>query len=450
MSATVSLRIDACVDPVWSGPIDHAFRLWAATRNLRVIDPAHAADAAFVYGGEAPGALPAVLVSTAHPSRTDGLPWYFGAGRAGDHLAEIHAWAAAISEVHAERDELGRVRWSGSMPAVLGVDPAVPWAERHLDAFDRLALARHPGLAPALARAGSGVTVLGSHDIDFLPTRRGETVGRLVRNLGVAGLRQRDPLLVASIAGAATASLLSRQPVLGGLAPVAEMERRHGVVSTWNVIVRRRHPRDAAYRFEDPVVGEALAGLARAGHEIGLHASYTSASTPGAIAEEMAVLRDAGFPALGSRQHWLRHGGAGLYREVAKAGALYDSSFGWSDTCGYRHGLARPFVPFDTSVGAPAPVVEVPLVIMDVALSDDVGRGADAASLAGRVLDQAAAHGGTVSVLWHDTTVADTQVRRGVGPLYQRLLARGDRWSTCAEAVRRALPAWQAAGLVLG
>ncbi|MEZ5244095.1 MAG: hypothetical protein R2707_03290 [Acidimicrobiales bacterium] len=449
MSPSVSIRFDASVDLAWTAPIEHAFRLWAATRELRVVDPAHATDAAFVYGGDALDALPATNRRTARPSRHGGLPWYFG-GDNEDHLAEIHAWAAALSEVHAARDDLGRVCRNGSMAAVLGVDPAVPWAERHLDAFDRVVLARHPGLAAALDRRARSVTVLGSHDIDFLPTRRPEIARRLFRNVGVATLGQHDPRLAGSIIAAAASHLITRLPVLGGIAAVAEMERRHGIVSTWNVIVRRRHARDAEYSFEDPVVRRALDGLARAGHEIGLHASYTSASTPGAIAEEMTELRNAGHPATGTRQHWLRHGGAELYQEVAKAGALYDSSFGWSDGCGFRHGLARPFVPFDTSTGAPATVVEVPLVIMDVALSEEVGRGADGASRSSGILDQAAAHGGTVSILWHDTTVSDTQIRRGVGPLYERLLARGDEWSTSAAAVRRDLPAWQAAGFVVG
>lgn len=448
MSPRVALRFDERVPRDRHAPIDHAFRVWAASRHLAVTDAARA-DAVFTYGGDDAGALPASDGVTGRPTMQHGLPWYFGAGTRLDHLVEVHAWVAALSEHDAPVDPIGRIDRSSSMAATLGVDPCVAWAERHLDAFDRVALALHPQLDPVLSRKRSGVTVLGTHDLDFLPVKPGDTGVRLARNLAVAALTMRDPRLVASITGAASTRLLRRRPALGGVDAVMELERRHEVRSTWNVLVAQLHARDANYAFDDSTVRSTLDALAARGHEIGLHGSYTSAGRPGALAREMATLRAAGHDGRGVRQHWLRHAGAPLYQELSAARARYDSSFGWSDACGFRHGMARPFIPFDTTTNQPASVFEVPLVMMDVALSDMARRGVDPAVHAAAVLEEAGRHGGTVSVLWHDTTVSDTQIRRGVGPLYERLLARGDRWITSAEAVDAARPVWLAAGFAL-
>lgn len=448
MSPTIALEFDDSVDPSWRVAIDHAFRVWAAARRVAVVDPRWAPGARLRYGGP-DSDLPVTTMTTPAPRSAAGLPWYFG-GEQPDHLAEIHAWVGALSEADGARDELGRVDRSASMASTLDVDPAVPWAERHLDAFDSIVLRTRPELAPALEAArATPLTVLGSHDIDFLPLRHRDVADRVGRNLAVAALVRRDLRAVALIAGSAAANLARRRPILGGVDTVREIEGRHGVRSTWNVIVRRRHERDANYDFDDPTVRRVLDELAGEGHEIGLHASYTSATTPGAVADEMALLREAGYPAVGTRQHWLRHPGADLFRELAKAGAGYDSSFGWSDACGFRHGMARPFVPFDTSTGAPAEVLEVPLVVMDVALADRDPGGPGDADLADAILREADLVGGAVSVLWHDTTLANTQLRTGVGPLYEWLLARGDRWATTAETVAHLRPAWRAAGLAV-
>ncbi len=448
MTPSVALRIDAALAPVNRALIDHAFRVWSASRGLRVGDT-DTADHTLDYGGSTPGALPAAG-PIGGARWDDGLPFaHAAAGREPDHLAEVAHWVSARAERDAPQDAIGRVPFAGSTPASLDADPEIPWASRHLDAFDAAVTRRIPALAPALWR-DRAVRVLGSHDIDFIARSRAERVTRVAKNLGVAALRMRDPQLVGSISTSVARNLATRRPVLGDIDTVAALEAEFGVSTTWNVIVRNAHSRDADYRLDDPVVVDHLERLADAGHEIGLHGSYTSGETPGALAEEFDTLRAAGYDAVGHRHHWLRHDGFGLWQALAKAEARYDSSAGWSETNGFRHGMAEPFVPFDLTTGEAASVVEIPLVMMDVALSDAERRGEDARRSAHRILDEAAEHGGAVSVLWHDTTVLDTQVRRPIGGLYAELLERGDRWTRSDVVADEYITRGRAAGLPVG
>ncbi|MEM9464115.1 MAG: hypothetical protein AAGA90_02020 [Actinomycetota bacterium] len=450
MTPSVALVVDATASPLDRALIDHAFRVWAMSRRFRVADTDHA-DHRLHYGGSSVDALP-VAGPLGGARWADGLPFAHRAqsGAEPDHLAEIAHWVSARAEAEATTDSIGRVPFAGSTAASLDADPEIPWASRHLDAFDAAVLRRIPSLGDALTTDRGGLRILGSHDIDFIARSRSERIERVAKNLGVAAIRMRDPRLVASIASCVVGNLLARRPILGDIATVMALEAEHGVKSTWNVIVRNAHRRDAAYGLHEPAVCALLDHLTEAGHEIGLHGSYTSGDTPGGLAEEFDLLRATGQPAVGHRHHWLRHDGFGLWQALAKAGASYDSSAGWSETNGFRHGMAEPFVPFDLTTGDAARVVEIPLVMMDVALSDADRRGEDAVRSAHRILDEAARHGGAVSVLWHDTTVLGTQVRRGIGGLYAQLLARGDRWERSDRMAAQYERFGVAAGLPLG
>jgi peptidoglycan/xylan/chitin deacetylase (PgdA/CDA1 family) len=218
---------------------------------------------------------------------------------------------------------------------------------------------------------------------------------------------------------------------------VLALEAAHGVRSTWNVITRHGHSRDADYSIDDPQVRDLLDRLADTGHEVGVHGSYTSATTPGALAEEYGALAAIGHRATGGRQHWLRWNGAGLFDELVAAGATWDSSAGWPDRIGFRHGMATPFVPYDPVADRPVGIVEVPLIVMDVALDRLARGGVCIGEATERVLDEVRRHRGGVSVLWHDTVFGDTQVRPGIATLYRTLLERGDTWTTSSELVER-------------
>jgi hypothetical protein len=186
-----------------------------------------------------------------------------------------------------------------------------------------------------------------SHDLDHLSDRRLTNARRIAKNVGIALLQDRDPRTAAQIVGHAARHLARREAAVVGVGPLLAGEAERGVRATYTVIADSTHRRDAGYRLYDPFVAGTLGAIAAAGHELAVHGSYRSLAVPGQLAREYELLRAAGHPPTGGRQHWLRHRGGELFRALADVGAEWDSTSGHPDDIGYRHGAAFPFLPYD-------------------------------------------------------------------------------------------------------
>ena len=138
-----------------------------------------------------------------------------------------------------------------------------------------------------------------------------------------------------------------------------------------------------------------------------LHGSYRSIVENSDLPAEVETLAAAtGERPRGSRQHWLRFDHpAKLFSNIEKAGLQYDSSWGWAEQLGFRHGAAFAFPPYNFAAEAPYNFLLIPLVIMDRGLQsarhEPVRR--SSAELAESVLAESRRWGwGGVSVLWHN------------------------------------------------
>lgn len=444
-------------DPRVQARIRYAFSAYAALYGIRVVANG-AADVTVGYGGAAPAdvALPAgyqlrpSTVPAPAPTWIDGLPCFHPApGREPDPLAEVFEWLAAPHEsACTQLDGVGRVPPAHSLAGTHGLDPTVPWANRWLARVHtavRTVLPRLPVVPPSPFPAAR--TFVASHDIDHLSDRRSVNGKRIVENIGIALLQRRDPATAVQIAGTALRRAAHRVPTAVGLQEALSGEAVRGVRATYTVVAESAHPRDPGYRLDDPFVRRTLQAVADAGHEIGVHGSYRSLERPGRLAREFGLLGDAGFAVTGGRQHWLRHRGAELYRELVAAGAEWDSTRGHPDDVGFRHGAAFPFLPYDLEAERPLPVVEIPMVVMERALCsatpDPAGWGATAVG----VLRAAGEHGwGGVAVLWHDTAFTGTYLPGRLADAYWHVLDAGDAWVTAGEMAAAARARWSAAG----
>jgi peptidoglycan/xylan/chitin deacetylase (PgdA/CDA1 family) len=261
---------------------------------------------------------------------------------------------------------------------------------------------------------------------------------------------RRDLKLAGAIFARSLRVLAGDRTALDSLGTVLGQEKERGIRSSWFVIPRRAHRRDASYELHHPAVRRHLARLIKAGAEIGLHGSYTSLESTGRLAAEYGKLRRAGYPVVGSRQHWLRYRTHNsLIREICAAGGWYDCSFGYRARPGFRHGACFPFPPYDFAAEAPFPVLELPLVMMDATLDDLSRAGEDAVAVAQRVLTAVRGNGwGGVSILWHDTTFGSAPVGRHIAALYWQLQATNDLWLPAAELIETVWPRYADAGLL--
>jgi peptidoglycan/xylan/chitin deacetylase (PgdA/CDA1 family) len=344
---------------------------------------------------------------------------------AGDELAEAFWHLARLEERGAERDRHGRFPASAS-----ALDPLAPPLER---------LRSRLGLEPP-RWGGARFAVALTHDVD----RPWRWTGRGIRN-AVGRFRARV------LSGSGREALreargLATVPVhrLRGTDPnwrfgrIAELEARRGARSTHYVLAGHAHKEDGfAPEVYDRLRPRLVETLLDSGAEVGLHGSYLSAEDPLRLAEEKETLQALAGPLAGQRYHFLRVDPHTNLAPLAALGFRYDTTLGWADAPGFRAGIAHPFRPWSEELGAPLPLVEVPLALMDTTLAEPQYLGLTATQAESRVLallDGAAERGGGFAILWH-TNRFDPQTAAGWDDLYERLLdGVAERGGVCLTA----------------
>lgn len=416
-----------------------AFGLMALAWGHEVVEPERA-DVVVRYGSRL---LPAVArwrpldQPAPAPKMVDGLPLHHPTTSDGpDFLAEIFEWAAMPHEAAtAIRDEAGRIPARETLGGRANLTATIAWGSRLVDRL-------HARLEDAHRIDGrrrqlrSGLTLIGaSHDVDFLPTSRRDTTRRVLAWTAVSCTRFRSPTMAGRTLTAGTWSAL-RGHLEHSLDDLVEREIRMGIRSTVTWVTRGDHRRDPRYDITSRHVRSKLDRLATLGVEHAVHGSYASLESPGRLAEEFGDLAALGHGATGSRQHWLRFGDPRvLVDELARASARYDSTIGFSSHAGFRTGMAHAHPLYDLRRDRVSDVIEIPLVVMDVALADRARETRRWRAEADAVLDEIDRVGvGGVSVLWHDPVVSRIQLPAEFADLYWQLHDQTrHRWVTLTE-----------------
>jgi hypothetical protein len=444
-------------DPRTRARIRYAFSAYAALHGMRVVGSG-AADVIVAHGDaeeQAHVRVPAgyrprpASEPAPAPKWADGMPCFHDTPDGPDVLGEVFEWLAAPHELACPAlDAVGRVPPWHTLAGTHGIDRTVPWVNRWLATLHvavRTALPRLPAGPPS--PFGPGTTFVATHDLDHLSGSRLVNARRIVKNVGIALVGDRDLRTAVQIVDRAVRRTVGRRPAVVGVGELVVGEAARGVRSTYCVVPDSTHRRDPGYVLADEYVLRTLRTIAAAGHEIAVHGSYRSLEEPGQLAREYELLAAAGFPATGGRQHWLRHRGGELFAALAAVGARWDSTSGHPDDVGYRHGAAFPFLPYDFASERAHPVVEIPLVVMERALCSAARDPALWPGTAVEVLRAAGEHGwGGVAVLWHDDAFTGTTFPAGVADAYWAVLDAGDRWVTAGEAAAAARERWRAAG----
>lgn len=276
-------------------------------------------------------------------------------------------------------------------------------------------------------RLGPGTVSL-SHDVDH-PSAAARWKG-LDRVRTVAGdlLRRHDPVLAARrgtalLAGSRTPRGVDPYDAFGFLMDVSEQV---GLESTFYFLAGSAHlPYGSRYALSDPWVAGLLHEIASRGHHVALHGSYLSWRDPERLRGEWDTLADAtstlpaGVVRRAVRQHFLRLEPGSTWRTQAEAGLEEDASYGYPEAPGYRAGTARSFAAYDVSGGGQLPLRVSPLHVMDASLIEYLRL--DERSARARVLElsrRTRRYGGTLSVLWHNSSLETARARR----LYQGIV----------------------------
>lgn len=131
--------------------------------------------------------------------------------------------------------------------------------------------------------------------------------------------------------------------------------------------------------------------------ELGLHASpRCSSDAERLIYEKKLIEKNTGRDVDSCRIHRLEYHYQKTIDSLKKAGFLYDSTFGYNNTIGFRGGISHIFMPYKKNV------IEIPLTIMDMTLWKYLRLSpTNSLKLIQELINRATQNGGIITLNWH-------------------------------------------------
>ena len=188
--------------------------------------------------------------------------------------------------------------------------------------------------------------------------------------------------------------------------------------------------RAAAYGAAD--ISSQIRNLVAADCEVALHGIDAWMDTSAAANELDAIRSITGKEEVGVRMHWL-YFDTQTPLKLERAGASYDSSFGYNETVGYRAGTSQGYKPLVASR-----LIELPLHLMDTALFYPSYLNLtpeQAYKRVGPMIENVVEFGGCLTINWHDRSIAPERLW---GDFYVALVAelrkKGAWFATATQA----------------
>src|SRR5688500_5168540 len=165
------------------------------------------------------------------------------------------------------------------------------------------------------------------------------------------------------------------------------------------------------------------------GHELGLHPSYNSFTDPKKIDPERRVVeKHSGTHLKVSRQHYLRFAIPETWRHLHNAYLKEDSTLGYAAEPGFRCGTSKPFPVFDIHQHKELPLLERPLLIMDVSLKMYKQFTIEESILyCQQIVDQVKKHRGELVFLWHNSSLSELDGWNGWNEVLEIIMDSGKK-----------------------
>jgi len=195
-----------------------------------------------------------------------------------------------------------------------------------------------------------------------------------------------------------------------------DIESRYGFRSSFFFLAQplpAPHHEDSFYSYDDRAlwngsdaeIGDIMRMVADQGWDVGLHGSTRSPESAALLGEERDIIEQTiGQSVSTVRQHHLCFDVRYTPRNQAQAGFEADSTLGSNNSADYRVGSGLPFFLYDVVNDVPLDLLEVPLVVQDVALMRVQQMDEElAVERALELIEQAAERRSAITLLWHNS-----------------------------------------------
>ena len=269
-----------------------------------------------------------------------------------------------------------------------------------------------------------------THDIDFVYPGMLNTAARTVKALKKGQFVQASILPFSRIN--------KNWSPLWNFRQIMELEASYGAKSSFYFLTLDPGNQDFTFNIEE-LEGE-LGHISDNGWEVGLHGGHEAYDNPAEIRRKKQKLEKIlKNEVIGYRNHYLRFKTPDTWEILADAGFSYDTTFGYHDCAGFRNGMCHPFKPYNLNTGKQIDILEIPLVVMDVALFAESKSFGEAWERTKKLIDTTASLNGVITLLWHNF-VFGCNFRDDWVKLYEKVLqycSEKGAWMTSGEEIYR-------------
>ena len=206
-----------------------------------------------------------------------------------------------------------------------------------------------------------------------------------------------------------------------------DVHRRHGLRARYFLLLADRGAFDRPVDWQQPGMQALIQRLMKTA-DVGLHpgvAAHDAADAHKMKEEGRRFERLTGAAVTHTRQHYLLQRFPTSWQRLESLGVAHDHSLGYADAIGFRAGLSRSFRAFDLSRNERMNLVLHPVAAMDATLNRYMHLSPDEALDA---LEQLAREvksvEGTLTLLWHNETVAELNEWVGWRAVYEQAFER--------------------------
>ncbi len=212
-------------------------------------------------------------------------------------------------------------------------------------------------------------------------------------------------------------------------ADMMDLAEQAGLRMQFNMLVGGITRYEGFYALSDQRIQRLISTFKQRGHPVGLHPSYNAYLDARQIREEKKFLeKTLNHPVTASRQHYLKISIPKTWTFLSDAGIREDSTLGYAAEPGFRCGTSRPFPVFDIHQRVALPLVERPLLIMDVSLRHYKNLTPAAAMvLIDAIHAQVKKHRGELIFLWHNANLGEVEGWSAWYPVFEYLMSSGTR-----------------------